>query len=61
LEWQVGGIAADPPVGSPVGSTGHSHETRRIPNLCIAPRHVGETDCMAGHIGFEVRRETGKE
>ena len=23
--------------------------------------HTAETDCMAGHIGFEVRRETGKE
>jgi len=26
-----------------------------------APRHIGETNCVAGHIGFEVRRETGKE
>jgi Protein of unknown function (DUF2924) len=25
----------------------------------IAPRHIGETDCVADHIGFEVRRETG--
>jgi hypothetical protein len=23
--------------------------------------HIGETDCVAGHIGFEVRRETGRE
>jgi hypothetical protein len=27
----------------------------------IASRHIGETDCMAGHIGLEVRRETGRE
>jgi hypothetical protein len=23
--------------------------------------HALETDCVAGHIGLEVRRETGKE
>jgi hypothetical protein len=23
--------------------------------------HAAETDSVAGHIGFEVRRETGKE
>ena len=23
--------------------------------------HLRETDCVAGHVGLEVRRETGKE
>ena len=39
------------PVPGALGTTGG----------CTGSRHVAETDCVAGHIGLEVRRETGKE
>jgi hypothetical protein len=29
--------------------------------VMAAENDMAETDCVAGHIGFEVRRETGRE
>ena len=41
-----------------------THDHSCIATLCMTiarAEHLRETDCVAGHGRFEVRRETGKE
>jgi len=53
----VGGVIP-PRVASSVGQVAWG----LAPCMTIArAAHLRETDCVAGHVGLEVRRETGKE
>jgi nitroreductase len=58
--WGYGVVAAKSR-GAALGSLAAWRNARASAASAQAPRHVAETDSVAGHIGFEVRRETGKE